>query len=852
MKYSGTGLTLIAILLLVCMQPLAAQKPKKWTSVEIHDAIQKLNFLGSALYVAAHPDDENTRMISYLANDVKANVAYLSMTRGDGGQNLIGPEIRELLGLIRTQELLAARRVDGGNQLFTRANDFGFSKTPEETLKIWNKEAVLADVVWAIRTWQPDIIINRFQRTVAPRLRGRMHGHHTASAMLSYEAFDLAAREDAYPEQLQYLYPWQAKSLFFNTSWFFFGSREAFEKSDKTGMLAVDVGTYFSKRGISNTEISSLSRSMHKSQGFGSTGTRGRSMEYVSLLKGELPPDKEDLFSGINTTWTRVEEGAPIGELLKQVEKNFDFDTPSRSIPDLLKAYQMIEDLGPGYWRGVKLKEITEVIKACMGLFFEAVASDHSANPGQMIDLQLEFTNRSDIEARLINVLLTATGPEPAHSDQIFLIDTLLANNERVTIEKSFLLPDTTAYSAPYWLNESWELGMYTVNDQSKIGLPETTREVQAMAMIGIGDAMIQFPTNVVFKRNDPVAGEVYRPFEIIPPVSVRINEKVHLFANESPREVALTVQAGKDSISGKAGLQLPDGWRTEPEHFDFNLQFKGQEEQFSFKLFPPETQSEGEIRAQIEMNGQTFNREMILIEYDHIPTQTVLLESKAKVVKVDLQKAGDKIGYIMGAGDLIPENLEQIGYDVTRLNAEDITIGQLRKFDAVIVGIRAYNTVDRLKFQQPQLMQYVEEGGTMIVQYNTNRRLKVPADQIGPYPLTISRDRVTEEDAEVRILQPDHPVLNFPNKITQKDFDGWVQERGLYFPNEWDERYQPILSSNDVEEDPKNGGLLVAKYGEGHYVYTGYSWFRELPAGVPGAYRLFVNLISLGNEVKP
>ena len=843
---------MIAFLLLFVSFPADAQKPKRWTSAEIHDAIKKLNFLGSALYVAAHPDDENTRLISYLANDVKANVAYLSMTRGDGGQNLVGPEIRELLGLIRTQELLAARRTDGGNQMFTRANDFGFSKTPEETLKIWNKDAVLADVVWAIRKWQPDIIINRFQRTVAPRLRGRMHGHHTASAMLSYEAFDLAAREDVYPEQLLHLYPWQPKSLFFNTSWFFFGSRDAFEKSDKTGMLALDVGTYFPKRGISNTEISSLSRSMHKSQGFGSTGTRGRSMEYVSLLKGEMPPDKEDIFSGINTTWTRVDGGQPIGEILRQVEREFDFDAPSKSIPKLLEAYRLIEVLGPGYWKDVKLKEVTEVIKACLGFFFEAVATDHSAIPGETIDLKLELTNRSDVEARLINVLLTSTGAEPAHSDKIFMVDTLLGNNERLTLEESFVLPDTTPYSSPYWLNQDWELGMYTVEDQLQRGLPETPRNLRALALIGIGDAAVQFSTDVVFKRNDPVAGEVYRPFEVIPAASVSIKEKVHLFTNANSRDVAVTVRAGKDSLQGKVGLTLPDGWRTEPESLDFELQYKGQEEEVLFKLFPPDNQSEGEIRAHVEADGHTFDREMILIEYDHIPTQTVLLESKGKVVKVDLQKAGERIGYIMGAGDVIPENLRQIGYEVTQLDPANLSVEGLRQFDAVILGVRAYNTVDRLKFQQPKLMEYVKEGGTLVVQYNTSRRLIVPSAEIGPYPLTISRDRVTEEDAEVRILQPDHPVLNFPNKITQKDFEGWVQERGLYFPNEWDERYQPILSSNDVEEDPKNGGLLVAEYGKGHYVYTGYSWFRELPAGVPGAYRLFVNLISLGNEIKP
>lgn len=846
MKFPGISLLLTAFLLLYSLI-LDAQKPHKWTSAEIHDAIEKLNFLGSALYVAAHPDDENTQLISYLANDVKANVAYLSMTRGDGGQNLIGPEIRELLGLIRTQELLAARRTDGGNQMFTRANDFGFSKTPEETLKIWNKEAVLSDVVWAIRKWQPDIIINRFQRTVEPRWRGRMHGHHTASAMLSYEAFDLAARTDIFPEQLEFVEPWQPKSLFFNTSWFFFGSREAFAKADKKGMLGIDVGTFFPKRGISNTEISAMSRSMHKSQGFGSTGSRGRSMEYVSLLKGEMPPDKEDIFSGINTTWTRVKGGEPIGKLLKEVEEEFDYGDPSKSVSKLIKAYQLMLDLEESYWKTVKLKEIRQIIKASMGIFFEAVANEFSATPGETVDIQVELTNRSKIKTTLHRIQLR-TSNSSDHST----MDTVLAYNDKLSLKLPLIIPSSSKYSSPYWLNQTWELGMYEVADQLKRGLPETPREIQVNAVISIGDALIDLNTDVVFKRNDPVGGEVYRPFEVLPPVTVNIQEKVHLFANQSPKNLAVTVKAGKDSISGKVKLILPEEWRAEPAFIDVHLKFKGEEQTHQFKLLPPDDQSEGEVQAVVEMDGKNYTQEMVLIEYDHIPTQTVLLESKAKVVKVDLVKAGEKIGYVMGAGDIIPDNLEQIGYDVTMLEDDDMTLENLKQFDAIILGVRAYNTVDRLKFHQSKLLEYVHQGGTMIVQYNTNRRLKVPMEEIGPYPLKVSRDRVTEEDAEIRFLQPDHPVLNFPNQITTKDFDGWVQERGLYFPNEWDERYQAILSSNDPEEDPKNGGLLVAQYGKGHYVYTGYSWFRELPAGVPGAYRLFVNLISLGNEIKP
>ena len=820
---------------------LEAQRPKRWTSSEIHNGLKKLNFLGSALYVAAHPDDENTSFIAYLANEKKANVAYLSLTRGDGGQNEIGPEIREFLGLIRTQELLAARRTDGGHQMFSRANDFGYSKNPDETLNIWNKEDVLADVIWAIRKWQPDVIINRFSHDSGRRT----HGHHTTSAMLSFEAFDMVGKEDVYPEQLEYVDVWQPRRLFFNTSWWFYGSREKFKEADKTRMLAVDVGVYYPQLGKSNTEIAAESRSMHKSQGFGRTGTRGRSMEYLQLLKGDMPKNKDAIFEGINTTWTRVKGGAAIGKILLEVEAEFDGDDPSKSVPKLLKAYRMIESLEEGYWRNVKLKEIKQIIGACMGFFFEVVAEDYSAAPGESLDISIELINRSGINLSVKNFSLAAVNYDTATS-----ID--LNENERYSLRTGIKLPADLPYSSPYWLNKSWELGMYTVEDQLQIGLPENPRPLVVKADLLVQGTPIPFVTDVIYKKNDPVAGEVYRPFEVLPPVTINIEEKVVIFADQSPKPVSVLVKAGMAGVKGKVGLDVPNGWETKPANIEIELKEKGEEQVVSFELFPPENQSEIELKAFVELEEKRFDREIFIIDYPHIPIQTVLLESKAKAVKVNLKKAGENIGYILGIGDVVPANLEQIGYKITLLNEDDMDLDQLKSYDAIVMGARAYNVHEWLKFSQKQLIEYVKQGGTMVVQYNKSYNLKVSADKIGPYPLKISRKRTSVEEAEMRILKPDHRVLNVPNKITQDDFEGWVQERGLYFPDEWDEKYEPILSSNDPGEDPNDGGLLVAQYGEGHYVYTSYSWFRELPAGVPGAYRLFVNLISLGNEMKP
>ena len=822
--------------LLLPMNLLLAQAPQKPTSADIHDDIKKLNVLASALYVAAHPDDENTRLIAYLSNHLRANTAYLSLTRGDGGQNLIGPEIRELLGVIRTQELLMARSVDGGQQMFTRANDFGYSKNPEETLRIWNKEEVLADVIWAIRKFQPDIIVNRFSHDSGRRT----HGHHTSSAMLSYEAFDMVGDKNVYPEQLKYVSAWQPKRLFFNTSWWFYGSREKFADADKSRMLSVDVGVYYPLKGKSNTEIAAESRSMHKCQGFGSTGTRGSMNEYMQLLKGDMPKDKTDPFEGINTTWTRLDGGAPIGKLLAKVEKEFKHEDPSASVPDLVRAYKMIQALPDGYWKAVKTKEIKAVIQACLAMYVEAVSADYSATPGQSLELSLETINRSPIEVVLQKITYQPLGIDST-------LNQSLTNNQSYKFYKTVQLPEDLPTTTPYWLNKRGSLGMYAVEDQLMRGLPETPRSLNVRFDLTINGVPIDMTVPVVYKKNDPVKGETYRPFEVSAPVFANIEDKVYVFADEEPQTIKVLVKSGRPDVKGRLKLAYPDGWRLEPEFVDFELKLKGEEKTVNFTLYPSAQQDENKITAMVEVGNEVYMDGLVSIEYDHIPTQTVLQEATSKVVRIDLKRAGQNIGYIMGAGDEIPGNLEQIGYTVTILEDRDITPENLRRFDAIIMGIRAYNTVDRLKFHQGKLMEYVENGGTMIVQYNTAHRLVMK--DLAPYPIKLSRDRVAVEEAEIRFLQPDHEVLNYPNKITQKDFDGWVQERGLYFPNEWDDNFQAILSSNDPGETPKDGGLLVAKYGKGHYVYTGYSWFRELPAGVPGAYRLFTNLISVGKR---
>ena len=811
-----------------------AQRPEKLNANEIHQSIKELNFLGSVLYLAAHPDDENTRLISYFSNEVHARTAYLSITRGDGGQNLIGPEIRELLGVIRTNELLKARETDGGEQFFTRANDFGYSKHPDETLSLWNKDEVLNDVVKVIRKFQPDIIINRFDAKSA----GKTHGHHTSSAILSEEAFDLAS-DQSYKSNGEE--PWATKRLFFNTHWWFYGSREEFDKVDKSNLIWFDTGVYFPSHGLSNSEIASLSRSMHKSQGFGSTGTRGTNKEYIELIKGDKISEGANVFEGINTSWTRIKGGKEIEQILMKVEKDFDFRDPSKSIPSLLAAYALILNLEDAHWKAFKSKQIKEIIASCMGLYLEAVANESTATVNQPVSITIEAINRSAQKVSLESITLMPQG-------KLIKVDKKLLNNESFKEEQKLTIPQGVHLTSPYWLAEKGSLGMYKVADKSLIGNPVTLREVSVAFSLDINGTSLDFNKDIVYKFNDPVKGEVYQPFEIVPEVASEIKSKVVIFNEFIPKTIPVNIKAYRDSLEGSVALKVPAGWQVEPEEIDFSISKKGAETSVSFVVTPPQAQSEGIVNAVVTINGNTYDKSLVEINYDHIPKQSILLPAESKFVRLNLVKKGQSIGYIRGAGDEVPKYLQQVGYSVTEIDPKSISQNSLKSYDAVILGIRAYNTVPELKIKQDIILEYVNRGGNVIVQYNTSHNLMVE-DNLAPYELKLSRDRITDENAKVTFLAKDHEIMNFPNKIEPEDFDGWVQERGLYFPNKWADEFTPILSFKENGGGPLNGSLLVAKYGKGFYMYTGLSFFRELPAGVPGAYKLLTNMISLGKN---
>ena len=795
-----------------------AQAPQKLSSVEIYEQVQKLNFLGKVLYVAAHPDDENTKLITYFSNHYHAQTAYLSLTRGDGGQNLIGTELREKLGAIRTQELLAARRIDGGEQFFTRANDFGFSKEPNETFAIWNKNEVMEDVIQVIETFRPDIIVNRFSHNTP----GTTHGHHTASAMLSLEAYDLVK--------------YQPKRIFFNTSWWFYGSQEAFDAADKSKLLAINSNVYYPLKGKSNNEIAALSRSQHKCQGFGTLGSRGDETEYLELLKGNLPSNT-NLFEGIDTSWNRVKGGNEIGKLLYEIEKNFNFGNPSVHIPNLIKAYDLIQKLEDSHWKEIKSKQIIKIIEACSGLFMEALADTETITKDSKFNLQLEVINRSQSNVKLISVNALNIKNETQNKP--------LKNNEKVNFQfKDVVVGNAVDYSNLFWLKEQQTEGMYQVSDKSIRILPEVSTSFPVIFTIEIEGKTIEFVKNICYKFNNPDDGETYVPFTILPEFTSTIESKVLIFNSTQPKEISVKVKAHKANASGKLSVVIPTDWKIEPQEIPFTIEAKNEERKFSFKIYPSKPEITTNLVAQIATSNGTLDKELITIQYPHIPKQTILVTSAAKAVKLDIATKGKNIGYIMGAGDEVNKNLENLGFQVTNLNPNEITAENLKSYDAIILGIRAFNVVDELKFKNKILFDYVFNGGNVIVQYNTTNNLITK--EIAPYNLELSRDRVTDENAKVTFLTPNHKVLNQPNKITEKDFTSWVQEQGLYYPNKWSSEFIPILASNDEGETPKKGGLLIAKHGKGNYIYTGLSFFRELPEGVSGAYRLLANMIAL------
>jgi LmbE family N-acetylglucosaminyl deacetylase len=793
---------------------------KAQSSAEIYKQIEKLNFLGTVLYFAAHPDDENTRVISYFSNHLLARTAYLSLTRGDGGQNLIGPELREGLGLIRTQELIAARKIDGGLQFFTMANDFGYSKNPEETFDFWEKDKILNQTIDRIKEFKPDIIINRFNVASS----GRTHGHHTASAVISNLAFKKLYENTTAGN-------WKPKRLFFNTSWYFYGGRESFNRADKTGLISIDMGVYDPLTGKSNSEIAALSRSQHKSQGFGSSPALGSRTEYLSLVQGQ-PIIGNDPFEGINTSWTRVKGGKNIEKTINEIIANFDLTTPLKSVPKLLEARDLINKIDDQHWRSIKLYEIKSIILNCLGIEIQANTSIPFGVKGESLDVNLLINNPSSAEIVLKKVVL---------KNKTYQVSSQMRKNQVFSKKINHIINESI--SSPYWLIQEGEKGMYKTNRKEIVGLPNTPPPIVLKLYLLIEGKNIEVQKPLKYRKNDPVKGEVTTTFQVLPSATANLNTPVQLFGTGQTKKVIVQVKNLGKSFKGKLSLKSPESWVIEPSHQEVMIDGKGIEKEFIFNVTAPKSEEVVQLRPELTNDKEKIQSAIQEISYDHIPQQYMVQPSSTRAVALNLKTGVERVAYINGAGDNVAESIEAVGVIVEKFDSEDITLEKLNSFDAVILGIRAFNVHESLSYKKNVLWKYAHQGGNLLIQYNTSRGLKTRT--ITPYSIELSRDRITDENSKVKMLDSKHPLLNYPNKISLEDFEGWVQERGLYFPKQWDKNFSPLFEMSDPGEQPKRGALLVANYGEGKLVYTGLSFFRQLPAGVPGAYRLFFNLIA-------
>lgn len=865
MKYSFLGSIFLLLFSISNAQPASP------TSAEIFAQIKKLNMLGSVLYIAAHPDDENNTLLPYLAKEKLYRTAYLSITRGDGGQNLIGSEQGVELGLIRTQELLAARRIDGSEQYFTRAYEFGYSKSAEESLKFWDKEKILADVVWVIRQYQPDIIINRFP----PDARGG-HGHHTASAILADEAFIAAADPKRFPEQFNYgVKPWQAKRLLWNG--FNFGGVNTTNEPDA---LKIDAGIYNPLLGKSYGEIGGEARSMHKSQGEGRPRRRGEVIESFTTTGG--PVAKTDLMEGITTDWSRIDGAGNIQAAISEVINTFNFFQPELSVPALIKIYQSIKKLNAENWRDKKLTELQNIIEACAGLFSEAVTQQEYAVQGDTLKLVFNFNNRSNLNALVKNITVVtstqimqeklATVKRDSNTTTVIYlgetrkpeidsaVQLQLLNNKNVVVNHILKLNDYAPRSEPYWLASSMRQGYFDVINQYLIGQAESLPAYNARFTINLEGQDFLVDRPVQYKVTDQVRGEVYQPLIIIPKVNVAVSPTLVLSNVKSSVNGKVTTYSPTLTLNYKSNIDatnvplsviMQNGFATDVvKNKMVNLQ-KGAT--YSIPVKVKDVYYEGARKyidpvVSLKLDGRevNFTQNFKTIRYDHIPTLHYFYRDNLKVVDDEIKIVGKKVGYINGAGDKVADAVTALGFDMTILNEQDLTLQNLEKFDAIIIGVRAHNIYEYLTTKNEVLNQYVFSGGNLIVQYIRSNAVGNKRIKVGPYPFTVSNQRVAEEDAAVKFLLPNHSALNYPNKITAKDFDGWVQERSTYQMDQSGAEFERLLAMNDTGEKESNGSLAIAKYGKGNVSYVSLVLFRQLPAGISGAYRLLANLIAL------
>ncbi|MDE3195183.1 MAG: PIG-L family deacetylase [Acidobacteriota bacterium] len=830
------------------------------TTADIELGLRKVNELGTVLMIAAHPDDERTNVLAYFARGRNMRTAYLSVTRGEGGQNLIGAEQGATLGEIRTEELLAARKIDGAEQFFSRAIDFGFSKTAAESIEKWGHENVLSDLVWVIRRYRPDVIILGFSGTPADG-----HGQHQASAILGKEAFEAAGDRTKFPEQLKYVQPWRANKLVYAGR---FGAPGRGGRGADTPPPPPPIAPAFPFStvgfnpylGYTYDELASISRSQHRSQGFGNIGNgppggrggaggrggngrggngrggAGRGGQGAAPQVAEAAPAPgRDVFEGIDHSWKRLPGGAAVDALLGQAIREFDPAHPENTIPLLVKARPPIAAMDDPLAK-IKLGELDELIGKCAGLWVEAVASAAEVTPGSKVHVTVNVYPRLPVKVTVQSAQAEGVWTAPAVTE----FEARQGGGETAGFDLE--IPKDQAYSQQYWLEKAPIGERYAVSDERLAGLPESPVEEMRFRMTVAGTP-VELVRRIENRSTERAEPERVRPITVVPPVSVNLTSGVAIFPSANARKLSAVVRAEVANAAGELRARAPEGWKVEPASLPFRMSAAGEERDLSFTVTPPAGDSTAGLELTALVGGREIGVGMTAISYPHIPIEAMFPRAEVKLVRADIHVDAHRVGYIMGAGDEVPDALRQMGVEVTMLNESDLAKGDLSRFDAIVAGVRAYNVRADLRANQARLMDYVSRGGTYVAQY-----MSAGAQNIGPYKINIPAGngyRVTVEDAPMRFTHPDSRLLQAPNHIAQKDFEGWVQERGLLFPTEWDPKYETVFSSNDPGEKALEGGELWTHYGKGVYIFSSYVWFRELPAGVPGAYRLFANMLS-------
>jgi LmbE family N-acetylglucosaminyl deacetylase len=784
-------------------QPVAADP------ASLLDELERLTSTVRVLYVAAHPDDENTRLLAYLTRGRRVDAAYLSLTRGGGGQNRIGDEQGGALSLIRTEELLAARRIDGARQFFTRARDFGYSKSAEETLRIWDRDEVVHDAVEVIRRFRPDVIVTRF------RTEGRTHGHHLASARVARMAFERAADpgfETGHP-------PWRAHRLVLNVP--------RWRRSDEpiTGPRT-EVGGYAPLLGLSFPEIAAASRSMHKSQAFGMAPNRGAVQEVFEAVAGAPIPTDGDWLAGVPPTWVRFEGGAAVDAALAEVRSDFGFD-PAASVPKLLRVEGALAQLEDSPRVADARGRLAEIIWAASGGFLRVSAREPEAVAGQSVALQLQAEQRGGAAVRLEVTAVRLDGRPTPVSTQRLVPGRWAPVDFEVQVPEG---PPTT----PFWLLQPPRAGTYAVSESVSPVLPRTPPALAFVVDVRVDGRPLRLRRPAVYVWVDRTRGERSRPVVRVPEATA--TPPADVVWTRPGADASLRFDLAGTSLPSAVHPVVPAGWTAPPA---VTVVRPGPIE-FAVRAPPGAAPADVTLRGS---EGPLAARRHV--DYDHIPPTILLSPASARVVPSEGASEALRIGYVMGAGDAVPEHLRALGAEVESLDDAALRSGAFGDYDSIVCGVRAFNVRDELVRARTALFAWVERGGRLVVQYNTNNWLDPLPVDVGPYPIRIDRTRVTDETAPVERLAPDHPLLRRPHAISDADFEGWVQERGLYFAAEWDERWQPLLSMSDPGEAPTEGALLVAEHGRGEVVVTGLSFFRQLPAGVPGAARLLLNLVT-------